>query len=50
VVPAASLARGTWLIAAVVRRGDATVGQVSRAITINTDREQKAPEQGSNTT
>jgi VWFA-related protein len=33
-LPAASLSRGTWLISALVRRGDAIVGQVSRALTV----------------
>lgn len=34
IIPATSLARGTWLIAAVVRRGEAAVGQVSRTLSV----------------
>lgn len=34
IIPAASLPRGTWLISAVVRRGEAAVGQVSRTLSV----------------
>jgi VWFA-related protein len=33
-IPADALAPGTWLISAVVRRGDALVGQVSRGVVV----------------
>ena len=37
--PAAALTPGTWIVSAVVRRGEATIGQVSRTLVIEAARD-----------